>query len=178
VTPKEIERRVDVKFKCECLSVVVRKNIRSNNSVAFTKQCLDCGKNWGGVKKIRVSEKDKKNAVEFDEELQIKYWNDRRDEFKKLKAEEREHSKKHWFEWYEKYLNSEEWKKKRSLVLQRDSDQCQGCLLDVATEVHHLSYKNVGHELLFELVSLCSDCHHSFHNARKEQLNFLANKVL
>jgi 5-methylcytosine-specific restriction endonuclease McrA len=65
---------------------------------------------------------------------------------------------------YEDYLKSEEWDKKRKLVLKRDDYTCQGCLAKhVPLEVHHKTYKNIQKEFLFELVSLCHDCHKRIH---------------
>ena len=65
-----------------------------------------------------------------------------------------------WFkEYYEPYLNSDEWKSKRDLVLKRDSFLCQSCLTSKATQVHHTTYKHVFNEPLFELVSICKPCH-------------------
>jgi len=65
---------------------------------------------------------------------------------------------------YSNYLSSESWKNKRKEILKRDSYICQGCLTENATEVHHITYNNIGDELYFQLISLCSDCHAKVHN--------------
>lgn len=62
---------------------------------------------------------------------------------------------------YAQYLESPEWKEKRKLVLKRDRNICQSCLVDDATEVHHLTYKHVFNEPLFDLVAVCKPCHQS-----------------
>jgi 5-methylcytosine-specific restriction endonuclease McrA len=59
---------------------------------------------------------------------------------------------------YEDYLKSEQWKKLRLQILERDSGTCQICG-DKAETVHHLTYKHLKNEYLFELVSLCATCH-------------------
>jgi 5-methylcytosine-specific restriction endonuclease McrA len=63
---------------------------------------------------------------------------------------------------YAIYLESPVWREKRVQVLKRDIGQCQaqlhGCLT-LAQEVHHLRYRNVGCEPLYELVALCWVCH-------------------
>ena len=64
---------------------------------------------------------------------------------------------------YVAYMNSPKWKKLRTLILQRDRNLCRGCLLQPATEVHHLTYEHVYNELAFELISLCDDCHDRAH---------------
>ena len=67
---------------------------------------------------------------------------------------------------YKNYLLCPEWKKKRKLIIQRDKI-CQGCLDAPIHEVHHLTYKNVGNELMFELVGLCRECHSRCHQEYK-----------
>lgn len=64
---------------------------------------------------------------------------------------------------YRAYLESTEWQERRQKVLQRERFVCQGCRKERATEVHHLDYRHVGHELLFGLVALCDDCHRRAH---------------
>jgi len=59
---------------------------------------------------------------------------------------------------YINYINSNEWKLLRDKVLERDEYICQICHRP-AIEVHHLTYAHLAKEFLFELISLCSDCH-------------------
>lgn len=59
---------------------------------------------------------------------------------------------------YEAYINSPEWKTLRLKILERDNFICQICG-SAAEEVHHLTYKHLGHEFYFELISLCEKCH-------------------
>jgi len=59
---------------------------------------------------------------------------------------------------YDNYMKSPEWLVLRLKVLERDEYTCQICQ-KAATEVHHLTYKHLTHEYLFELISLCSECH-------------------
>lgn len=58
------------------------------------------------------------------------------------------------------YLKSEEWKRKRYLVLKRDKWNCVYCD-QKATQVHHKRYakKNIGKEPIEWLVSICKKCH-------------------
>lgn len=64
---------------------------------------------------------------------------------------------------YPKYLASAEWREKRLKVLERDNYLCQSCLTAKAQAVHHLTYRNVGCEPLFDLVSVCNNCHDIIH---------------
>jgi hypothetical protein len=63
---------------------------------------------------------------------------------------------------YSEYLNSEWWRKRRIDALERDKYICQICG-DEADEVHHMTYINRGNEYLFEIVSLCANCHKEYH---------------
>jgi len=64
----------------------------------------------------------------------------------------------------EEYLNSEEWKRKRYIVLKRDNWRCVYCG-EKATQVHHKKYskRNIGKEPIRWLVSVCKSCHESLH---------------
>lgn len=68
---------------------------------------------------------------------------------------------------YADYLQSDKWKAIRLKVLKRDNNLCQGCLEATATDVHHITYANLGDELMFELLSLCRDCH--FNRVHKDK---------
>ena len=96
----------------------------------------------------------------YSEELNAKYYENRRNSF----LTNREKEKQEWFKSYAVYLNSIEWKQKRLKVLERDRFTCQGCLTNRANEVHHLTYKHVYNEFLFELISLCKPCHDKLTN--------------
>lgn len=61
------------------------------------------------------------------------------------------------------YLQSQQWRDKRHLVIQRD-DSCKLCKATTKLEVHHLSYKHLAQEPLDELITLCRTCHQSRHN--------------
>ena len=71
-----------------------------------------------------------------------------------------------WWKEYREHLKSPEWDAIRKQAMSRDGHLCQDCGRQVATEVHHLSYDNVGEESPEELVSLCSECHRNRHPER------------
>ncbi len=62
------------------------------------------------------------------------------------------------------YLKSDEWKRKRYVVLKRDNWCCVYCGAP-ATQVHHKKYakKNIGKEPIKWLVSVCKSCHDAKH---------------
>ena len=64
-----------------------------------------------------------------------------------------------------KYLRSDEWAHKRSLVLERDNHQCKKCGSTRSLQVHHLSgYSQLPKEPIACLVTLCSKCHQKQHD--------------
>jgi 5-methylcytosine-specific restriction endonuclease McrA len=64
----------------------------------------------------------------------------------------------------EVYLKSDEWERKRYVVLKRDNWCCVYCGAR-ATQVHHKRYakKNIGKEPIHWLVSICKPCHEAKH---------------
>lgn len=64
---------------------------------------------------------------------------------------------------YRLYLQSEEWKKKRNQVIERDNGFCRRCS-NKGTDVHHLHYNNIYNEDLNDLILLCRSCHEKEHN--------------
>ncbi len=63
------------------------------------------------------------------------------------------------------YLLSDEWQRKRHVVLKRDNWRCVYCGAP-ATQVHHKRYakRNIGNEPIHWLVSICKTCHESIHH--------------
>ena len=70
-------------------------------------------------------------------------------------------------QWYNEYLQSDVWKRRRQRVLERANYLCESCMEEPATLVHHLTYDRVGKEPLFDLVALCDNCHKQIHNIQK-----------
>lgn len=81
----------------------------------------------------------------------------------KRKLQEYEQDNIEWWNKYKAYLQTDTWKKKRQMVLERENWICQGCKVNKANHVHHETYQNLGDELLFQLIALCVDCHQKLH---------------
>jgi 5-methylcytosine-specific restriction endonuclease McrA len=64
---------------------------------------------------------------------------------------------------YHNYLQSPEWKKKVSLIKQRDK-VCQLTGATTQLEVHHITYDRLGNEDLSDLVLLSRSAHQSVHD--------------
>ncbi len=91
---------------------------------------------------------------------------------KKRKEFQKEKSFKQFIEEHNKYLKTDDWRKRRELVLKRDNYLCQSCLDKKATQVHHKSYRYWKNEPLFELVSVCEDCHKIITDMNRDVINF------
>ena len=86
------------------------------------------------------------------------HWERRRQERKA----ERLNKSSPWWNWYSGYLASPQWSARRLAVLTRDGGKCRGCGKP-ATQIHHLTYYNVGREPLEDLVAACDRCHEAVH---------------
>lgn len=85
-------------------------------------------------------------------------------------------------------LNSEEWKRKRREIIQRDHFTCCACGdFGKTLNVHHLSYdkdREYWDYTNSNFVTLCSDCHRKLHNLKNgnlrktiEELRIIASKI-
>ena len=62
------------------------------------------------------------------------------------------------------YLQSDEWKALRQLVLERDNHQCVVSGATTQLEVHHITYERLGAERLSDLVVLSRPVHQHLHD--------------
>ena len=70
-----------------------------------------------------------------------------------------------WWDDYNRYLMSPEWREKRAKVLRKAKYRCKDCG-GRAQQVHHKTYKRLGNERLSDLVALCDTCHKKRHDKR------------
>lgn len=64
---------------------------------------------------------------------------------------------------YKQYLQSDEWKFLRQLVIDKQEGQCSKCGRDI-TEVHHITYpKRWNEDSPDNLIGLCGKCHMEEH---------------
>lgn len=152
----------DSPYHCEHPKIELRQRTYSNSSTHYVEQCLRCGTQLRSYKhdSNKVAQAKLHGVVpDYDETLQ--------DEFYKLamshRCDPREDQRADWWQWYTEYLKTPEWAAKRTACLRRDQHICQGCRERRATIAHHLTYKHVGAEFLFELISLCAVCHDRIH---------------
>jgi 5-methylcytosine-specific restriction endonuclease McrA len=130
------------------------------------RQCKDCGALYGefvGHAKAtpNTPKVDKGKLLAWNERETARwreaqaYWDDMR--------RQRDEQEAAWWTNYNNYLESDAWRAVRARVFQRTDGICEGCRRVKATQVHHLSYKNVTKEFLWELVAIYDGCHNRVH---------------
>lgn len=70
-------------------------------------------------------------------------------------------------EYREEYLNSDEWKNLRNTILSAQP-ACQ-CCGNLATDVHHMVYRNIVDVKISDLLPVCRSCHNELHVAIKSE---------
>lgn len=131
------------------------------NGFRVQKFCNNCFSLFGNaikhdsvdIEKVKTIEKDKYDRWHNE---QYEKYQKRVGRIKELHSlwQVEEYRRKH-----QEYLNTQEWKEKRQEVLKRDDYLCQACLKNRASEVHYLTYDHFGNEPLFDLISVCRECH-------------------
>ncbi|SEQ08941.1 HNH endonuclease [Flavobacterium urocaniciphilum] len=139
----------------------VRINMRGGG-FQIRQQCNNCGHSFGlALKKSdfdlnKIKLRDEHKAEQFHKMAAIEYA-EFKVKFDTFKNEN--YTFENQFPGYNEYLKSETWQFKRKSVLKRDNFICQSCLANKATQIHHLTYKHVFNEPLFDLISVCFRCH-------------------
>jgi hypothetical protein len=155
---------------CACLQQESRVRVVRGGARHIVFQCLTCGAQTRPVR--RDEEGDRADAelnAMFDEALS-QSWQERQnaawesfracrnETYQQVKVE----SDSEWWNRYSAYLQTAEWDAKRRRRLAMDSHLCQAILSGCtgrAEQVHHLTYKHLGNEPLFDLISVCVSCH-------------------
>lgn len=146
----------------------LRRSVIRGGSVQIVHQCMTCGEKIGGPVAHEKAMGLGYEGADFNHELAAAYQSKNVKALNPLQIEERK--REQWWGLYSEYLNSIEWRAKRRRALERDSGLCQACRSNEASEVHHTSYRYVGSEPLYDLVSVCKSCHddmHAYDHARQ-----------
>lgn len=64
---------------------------------------------------------------------------------------------------YAEYMQSDEWKRKRTRIRRRARGWCERCGVNRRYAIHHLTYERLGHEELGDLLAVCQGCHDFLH---------------
>jgi len=169
---KEIEQHRD--SACQHPETELREKVISGGGSQCKRQCVVCGAPVGSALKKQTG------LPTWDEAALSRYQDDRAAKrvsvlrkYIRLNAEndarliEKSHD---WQAEYQAYRRTPEWQAKRARVLRRANGTCEGCLDAQAAVVHHLTYANMGDELLFQLVPLCQPCHEKAHPEHHEPM--------
>jgi len=161
---KEDQTRIWQETKCKHQAQILTKVVCSNGAIQYVMQCEVCGHRCSPpIAHRKLSRIEKETSPLFNYSFQ-----EEKDQVKSevIRNKNTIHAEKFgsdvWWKEYNKYLESAEWNSKRTRILIRDDYKCtekrRGCTHH-ATEVHHLTYRNVGNENLEDLTSLCHNCH-------------------
>lgn len=159
---------------CKHDDIRLRYRYLSNHSLQYVGQCQRCGTATNAIRKQdALAAANGHEIPEFSEALR-----EAAKQANKVASDERYEAlfaqlaeQPGFWERYDEHLASERWQQIRGKVLRRAGGMCEGCLDNPATQVHHLSYKHLGHEFLWELVAICDTCHERCHN--EGQYDFL-----
>ncbi len=79
---------------------------------------------------------------------------------------------------YEEYLNTSHWQDLRKRKLESNSKyKCHGRNSRHNLELHHKTYKRIGHEWLNDVIWLCRNCHKEVHNYEIEHRGNFRNNL-
>lgn len=161
---------------CAHLDVALVYKVSAGGKRRYHYQCLDCDQRVGDVvRQADLSQAEMQGAPQFDE---VGRRADYSREQRKLR-EEHGARQRAWWEKYNAYLLSPEWQARRQLVLRRAARVfrrdaqgdiiCEGCGLNPAAHVHHLTYEHVFEEFLWELQAVCKACHERLHEKKLDE---------
>jgi hypothetical protein len=132
----------------------------------YVNQCVVCGGSSTAIAHDSLSYTQKHTATEFDEGLR-KRWHEDAEARRQAAAVERqaefERGRIERQEFYNDYINSPEWRALSRRKIRQAGGICEGCGERPATQSHHLTYKHLGCEFLWELKAVCEACHKRVH---------------
>lgn len=163
------------RFHCDHDALQPTRKINAAGAMVVVLQCKRCGKH---VRQAKKTEHDLERLPWFDKALQAQWaheysqaWEQARQERNADRQEEVDAQAALWWREYNRYLDSDEWRSLRAKVLLRDNYLCQGCLVNRATQAHHISYEMynaTGHSMAYELKAICKECHDKIHPEMRE----------
>ena len=137
----------------------LRRMETDGGSVQYKLQCTVCGKPGNAIAHDKLTKAQRENAPPYNRSLRDQFYQEQ----VRQRRQRRMAGTDAWLEWYTQYLKSDVWRDKRHLVHRRAGGRCEACGVATSTNVHHLTYANVGAEPLFDLVAVCQSCHDEIH---------------
>jgi hypothetical protein len=159
-----ISKMVDEEFVCKHTHKTIRKKLAADGAISIWHQCDRCGHKVGiAIKKATLTPAQVEALPVWNTKLESGFYAQKKKRFDEAFAADKKRCADVWQRAYEQYLQTPEWKRKRQLAMLRAQGICEGCREVEATDVHHYSYDDVGHEFIFQLVALCRKCHERLH---------------
>lgn len=151
---------------CPHSDVEVRKKTDRTGRIMLAKQCLQCGQPQSTY--LSRNGIDLNAIKPWDVDLQNDYWKKRSAESAARWQAEKDEKDRAWWARYHAYVNvnNPKWVAKRNAVFARDNYVCTAKMercTGTADHAHHLTYKNLENEPLFELATVCRRCHEQIH---------------
>lgn len=147
---------------CQCENRVYRYRNFQNGTNHYGTQCLNCGR-WQAVKKSDVPLEEIKRMGEYDPVIAEDYDRRRSTAWKSQAEEQRQEALNALAEYYK----TPEWhaKRRHRLELNRRlfGGLCECCMINRASDAHHVTYVRLYHEWMFDLAAVCEQCHSLFH---------------
>jgi len=148
---------------------MVGRKKKKNGRTFYRLQCLGCGRALSNQLKFAKVDELTNEGIEirdWDFDKEELYWR-RYDQYswpiyERIHQERREK----WWNDYQIYQASNEWKARVTKVMLRANGICERCREHKAIHVHHLTYERVGEENLEDLQALCFDCHDDAHEGK------------
>lgn len=157
-------------WNCTHSTTAMRWRVMRNGIGIWVLQCLDCGRQVRAIAKGSPEALKQTEQIPFDENLaaslqkQMREANQRHWEAQRIAAAaEAEKQNQDWWDRYNAYLKTPQWQRKRQAVFTRSGGLCEGCRINKAVQVHHLTYDHAFDEFLWELVAICLSCHVRLH---------------
>ena len=146
-------------WKCAHEKTSPTRYFQRNGVLLVRHQCAQCGTFVRGPRLADL----RKQGVTIDalplwDEPLARRWTERKAHF-----EQTQNPLQARLALYQEYLQSDTWKSKRERVLRRDDYLCQACCHAKAVQVHHKTYEFIGDEPLYQLISVCIECHYQLH---------------
>jgi 5-methylcytosine-specific restriction endonuclease McrA len=157
---------------CRNPIMIISQDNKFPSQPKLYKQCIICGGCLNRKKQLSLKLHSQNCEREFSNSEFEDWCNARNAENKMLYESFKTNSS---YNKYKQYLESNEWKDKRKLILQRDNNLCQLCKEKQAEAIHHLTYDNLYNEPLEDLLSLCKSCHLTLHERLSQKEKDLLN---
>lgn len=144
------------------------KTLNSIGAAVFKRYCVHCGIATTQHLPHRTVTDTEIREIDPDrrEKLINQYVNERRAALDFIAKETANRQQPERRSEYSEYLSSPEWATLRNSVIERCGNLCEGCRQSSVDDVHHLTYRHIGREFLFQLVGLCRSCHTRWHEDR------------